>query len=115
MPVMTNITIHALKHKILQTDLHMFGQFLHSLHDKHFINRSPKKQMQLISTSNKIINLNTIYAIVYAFKSADDSSVNSSVKLKATNPKDNKRKKDLKSYFACFYNLIIKYSFIVWS
>lgn len=91
--MITNMTNHALKHNILQIDLHMFGQFLHLLHDKDFINRSPKKQMQLISTSSKIIDLNTICVIVYAFKSAVDSSVNSSVKVKATNPKDIRRKK----------------------
>lgn len=62
----------------------MFEQFLHPLNDKHFINRSPKKQMQLISTSSKIIDLIIICVIVYVFKSATDSSVNSSVKVKAT-------------------------------
>lgn len=48
--------------------------------------------MQLISTRYKIIDLSTISVMIYALKSADDSSVKSSVKVKATSPTDNRGK-----------------------
>lgn len=59
----------------------------------------------MISISNKIIDLNIICVIVYVFKLVDDFLVNSLVKVKVINLKDNKRKKIWK---------VILFVFIIW-
>lgn len=72
----------------LQRRLCIFIGFLQASHEEHILFSLQKKQTQITKTCIKIINFTVNCAVIYGTKSADDSPIESSVKVKANNPKD---------------------------